>query len=351
MRITQTGLLKHDPTSAFPGFTIVTPLRHNDCYLVNLEGETVHQWALPGPLGSKAYLLPNGNLLCSVVTEEGAPIKAAKGGRILELDWAGMVVWEHIDHDQHHDIRRLKNGNTAYIAWEELSNSDAVRIPGGVPDTERNGKIYGDIIREVTPSGTVAWEWHFKDVDLDAYPLEMDCQREEWAHANSLCPTPDGNYLINFRHLDTMMLISRQTGEIIWCQRDRDWGHQHNPETLPNGNITFFSNGMNNLAQPLHSRAMELDPKTGEIVWFYRDPQKWMFFSPVMGSVQRLDNGNTLICEAVNGRIFEVTTGGELVWEFVNPYFFEIPIFEGPCNACFRAYRYAPDSPEISGRV
>ena len=351
MRIRQTGLLERDPARAFPGFTIVTPLRHYHCYLVDMAGETVHQWELPGALGSKAYLLPNGNLLCSVVTDEGAPLKAAKGGRILELDWSGAIVWEHIDHDQHHDIRRLENGNTVFIAWEELSDADAARIPGGIPETERNGKIYGDIIREVTPDGEVAWEWHFKDVDLDAYPLEVDCQREEWAHANSCAPTPDGDYLINFRHLDTMMVVSRQTGEIVWQQRDRDWGHQHNPEMLPNGNITFFSNGMNNLAQPLHSRAMELDPKTGEIVWFYRDPQKWMFFSSVMGSVQRLDNGNTLICEASNGRIFEVTAEGDLVWEFVNPYFFEVPIFDGPCNACFRAYRYAPDSLEIASRV
>ena len=70
MRIRQTGLLERDPARAFPGFTIVTPLRHYHCYLVDMAGETVHQWELPGALGSKAYLLPNGNLLCSVVTDE-----------------------------------------------------------------------------------------------------------------------------------------------------------------------------------------------------------------------------------------------------------------------------------------
>ena len=99
MRFQQTGLLHHDPTRSYAGFTTITPFRHPNCYLVDMAGKTVHQWDLPGALGSKAYLLPGGNLLCSVATDEGAPLKAAKGGRILELDWDGNEVWEHVDHD------------------------------------------------------------------------------------------------------------------------------------------------------------------------------------------------------------------------------------------------------------
>ena len=46
----------------------------------------------------------------------------------------------------------------------------------------------------------------------------------------------------------------------------------------------------------------------------------WRFFSDHAGGVQRQPNGNTLICEAVNGRVFEVTPGGEIVWDWVNPF-------------------------------
>jgi hypothetical protein len=35
-----------------------------------------------------------------------------------------------------------------------------------------------------------------------------------------------------------------------------------------------------------------------------------------MSNAQRLPNGNTLICEADFGRLFEVTAQGELVWEY-----------------------------------
>ena len=47
----------------------------------------------------------------------------------------------------------------------------------------------------------------------------------------------------------------------------------------------------------------------------------WTFYTHVMGGVERLSNGNTLIVESVNGRIFEVTPDCELVWDYINPDF------------------------------
>jgi len=161
----------------------------------------------------------------------------------------------------------------------------------------------------------------------------------------------DGNVLISFRHLDTIAIIDKDTKDIIWSLTDRAWGHQHHANMLPSGNITIFANGMNNLDQPLHSRAIELTPGSGEIAWEYVDPQRWTFFSPVMGGVQRLPNGNTLICEALNGRVFEVTPDHQMVWDYVCPKYHPVQVLHGPGNALFRAYRYAADSPEIGNRL
>ena len=67
--------------------------------------------------------------------------------------------------------------------------------------------------------------------------------------------------------------------------------------------------------------------------------------------MERLANGNTLICEGQWGRLFEVTPDSEIVWDYVSPYFNgkDVPYAEG--NFVFRCYRYAADSPEISGRL
>jgi len=49
------------------------------------------------------------------VTREGPPIFEGKGGHLHEYDWDGRLVWEHIDHGQRHDLRRLPNGNTLLL--------------------------------------------------------------------------------------------------------------------------------------------------------------------------------------------------------------------------------------------
>ena len=91
-------------------------------------------------------------------------------------------------------------------------------------------------------------------------------------------------------------------------------------------------------------------------MWRYEGSPPWTFYSPHISGAQRLWTGNTLICEGLWGRIFEVTPGGDIVWEYISSHF-------GPCgpasevhskaigNWVFRAYRYAPDSPEINRRL
>jgi hypothetical protein len=82
----------------------------------------------------------------------------------------------------------------------------------------------------------------------------------------------------------------------------------------------------------------------------------WTFYSPHISGAQRLWSGNTLVCEGLWGRIFEVTPEGEVVWEYISSHFAPVgpaekegPVPDG--NWIFRAYRYAADSPEINGRL
>lgn len=56
------------------------------------------------------------------------------------------------------------------------------------------------------------------------------------------------------------------------------------------------------------SRVIEVELATKQIVWKYQERKESDFFSPRISNAQRLPNGNTLICEGVFGRIFEVTS-------------------------------------------
>ena len=130
------GLISHNVNQAFSGYTIFSPLGQLSTFLINMKGDVVHEWKLPSMPGNYAYLLPNGNLLAAQKTKEGPVDLPGKGGKLIEMDWDGSIVWEYTDHFQNHDFRRLKNGNTVYAAWELMSPESASRVRGGRPNTE-----------------------------------------------------------------------------------------------------------------------------------------------------------------------------------------------------------------------
>ena len=209
----------------------------------------------------------------------------------------------------------------------------------------------------------------------------------DWIHINSaswLGPNkwydqgdqrfhPD-NIIYDGRQTNTTGIIDRNTGKIVWhmgpdfesTKELRDIGctvglhHAHMiPKGLPGeGNILIFDNGgmagygstnamapygMNNTRRD-YSRIVEIDPVKMTVVWQYdankggsRDMCK--FFSDYVSSAQRLPNGNTLIDEGSDGRLFEVTAKGETVWEYINPFYQPKENF----NMVYRCYRVPYD--------
>lgn len=366
MRYHKVGLLTSDAERATPGFTLITRLRGRAAYLVGMKGEVLHEWRLPEGPGDLVYMLPDGKLLATGHVHDtaplpgethsrfeggdGPPLRGGAGGAIREYDWDGTLLHEYINREQHHDARKLPNGNYLYIGWEIMPAEAAKRVIGGQPDTEHNGNIYGDYLHEVSPDGDVVWEWHFHQEDIEKFPMCGRCYRNEFAHANACFPLPNGDVMMSFRRINTVAVVDRQTRRFRWHHRDDTWGHQHDCQVLDNGNVLIFANGIHGGEMPA-SRVIEFEPETGETVWEYKGSPPYTFFSPHISGAQRLASGNTLICEGQWGRVFEVTPAGEVVWEYISPFFDPLPGGAGMTNMMFRAYRYSADSPEIGGRL
>ena len=153
------------------------------------------------------------------------------------------------------------------------------------------------------------------------------------------------------RHLDWVAVIEKATGNLVYERREPDWGGPHDFQPLENGNYLVFAN--RNAQVPRGSKVVEWNPQTDETVWEYWGNPSHTFDSHFISGCQRLWNGNTLICEGLWGRIFEVTPEGEVVWEYISPYKSaeDKGMSTGDQSTVFRAYRYAPASPEIGGRV
>jgi hypothetical protein len=94
---------------------------------------------------------------------------------------------------------------------------------------------------------------------------------------------------------------------------------------------------------------VEVNPQTNVIVWQYLPKVVFQLYSGHIGGCERLVNGNTLICEGESGRVFEATKDCDVCWEWTNPFEYK---WKGVVSAMlFRAHRYMPDSPELSGMV
>jgi len=351
------GFRGYDPRRAFPGFTLFAPATGGGIvYLIDMQGNVVHTWKMPYPPGLYGYLTEKGTLFYNGQIRNDTWIgkQPYMGGAAMEADWNGKMLWEIKQPDHHHDGLLLRNGNVLLLCSAELPANVAMRVRGGLAGTEHDGdKIDSDYLVEKTKDGRTVWEWRaWEHMERDAYPITSPSDsRSEWTHGNGIAELPDGNILLSFRNISTVVRINRRTGAIQWHLGAPPLSGQHAPMPLANGNILLFDNGpfrVDTGAQPF-SRALEINPTTGEVVWKYEDGtgpgSNHFFFSSRVSNAQRLPNGNTLINEGLYGRFFEVTTEGDVVWEYVNPNFGPASAApKGQTNNVFRAFRYSADA-------
>ena len=259
--------------------------------------------------------------------------------------------------------------------------------------------LLDDTIIEVTWDGKITWEWvcsdHFDEMGFSEAArntlarnpgMSMTGGRTgDWMHMNSMSTLgpnkwfdrgderfhPD-NIIWDGRQTNITAIIDKKTGKIVWqlgpdftaSEALRNMGQiigQHHAHLIPRGlpgegNILVFDNGgragygspnpgaptgLDNALRD-HSRVLELDPTTLEITWQYPShrpgtpmPMHSTFYSSFVSSAQRLPNGNTLITEGSDGRLFEVTADHEIVWEYLSPYTSR----KLGINLVYRAYR------------
>jgi len=372
-----TGTTRYDPALADHSYVLFSG-GDRVTRLIDLDGKVVHEWKLEG---SPPVLIDpalaggeRGHLLVTLELGDGdgtglVPGRAAR--RIVktvgEVDWDGRTVWQFGPKApggyalQHHDLGRLRNGNTLVLA-------NRVHPVAGF----QQARIEDDVIYEVDPSGAVVWTWAASD-HLDEFgftgaelALVKASRSPDYLHVNNLKVVgpnhwfdagdkrfdPD-NLIFDSRNANFIAIIDRRSGRIVWTLgphyppvADGPEGRrvprpvdqisgQHDAHIIPAGlpgagNLLVFDNqGEGGYpAAPLTvtggSRVLEIDPVTKQVVWQYTAEDSgrpsWSFRSAHISSARRLPNGNTLIDEGEVGRFFQVTAKGQIVWEYVNPY-------------------------------
>jgi hypothetical protein len=284
----------------------------------------------------------SGNTLILVSREAVNPAVSGKtllDSRIIEVSWEGNIIWEW-------------NANEHFeeFGFSEEAKNVLYRLPSS--DLAHGGKGFWLAINSISTLGP-----------------------NKWYDAGDGRFHPD-NIIWDARNANILAIISKETGKVVWRLGPDFSGNpfgwvigQHHfhliPKGLPGeGNFLVFDNGgwagygAFNGVSPQgaanqrrdYSRILEFDPNTLDIIWQYTPLEaghihpldSYKLYSSFISSAQRLPNGNTLITEGTNGRIFEVTREHKTVWEYINPYFKEswTGLLE---NRVYRSYRVPYD--------
>jgi hypothetical protein len=308
---------------------------------------------------------------------------------------------------QHHDYQRQGNPVGYYVPnmvpFTDHGNT-LLLCHKNVNRPEISGhSLLDDTIIEVTWDGRIIWEWacsdHFDELGFDEsakntiarnpYTRNVGSGHGDWMHLNSMSTLgpnrwfvagdtrfhPD-NIIWDSRNANIIAIIDKKTGTIVWrlgpdystSEKHRKLGWiigQHHAHLIPRGlpgegNILVYDNGgsagygVPNPGSPSgvgnalrdHSRVLEFDPVSLDIVWSNTPPpvgkqtgpskpRGFSIYSSFISSAQRLPNGNTLVTEGAGGRLFEVTPAYEIVWEYISP-FINKKMFG---NSVYRSYR------------
>lgn len=261
----------------------------------------------------------------------------------------------------------------SWSAWDHLVQDTDPTLPNYAIVSEEPRKFN---INYTSGSGATngagASDWmHVNSIDynsaLDQIIVSSLKFSEFWIIDHSLsteeAATEAGDLLYRFGNPETYGR-GTETDRILFSQHDAYWIE----EGVDAGKIMVFNNGKNrpegeyssvivvdvpefNGATYQINEGVAFEPSSYD--WRYPEVLDAEFYAQNISGSSRLPNGNTLICEGPEGRIFEVTPDEEIVWEYINAENVYGPVTQGEepgNNAVFRANKYGLDYPAFEGR-
>ncbi|MFC1783433.1 arylsulfotransferase family protein [Planctomycetota bacterium] len=337
--IDKSGVTKYETDLAGKGVNLYAACTIPQAHLIDMSGKILNTWKLKSytrrhqklALWPLAELLANGDLLA-----------LSSETMLARLDWQSKVKWQ-IPMRAHHDFCVDEKG-----LLYALERQDEIIFWKGLPVPMLNDYITvlapeGEIIKRISIANIMKnnvpardiwyiYRWlinprHFCEIiqwKLQRHYIFANHSIFDIFHTNSVklmnndienvCKK--GDLLILVRNQNWIGILDQQKEKVIWSWGPGIIDRPHHPTNLDNGNILIFDNGY----YRGYSRIIEVDPLDKKIVWEYLADPKKQFYCPIRGSCQRLPNGNTLITDSEQGKVFEVTADGRIVWEFYNFY-------------------------------
>lgn len=327
------GVKRLDIERAWPGVALYVSGHAPEALLVDLEGRVLHRWhaaleevwpryATSGQKHHARFFFRRAWPL-----EDGSLLVIFEGYGIVKLDRGSNVVWAkpnraHHDLDVQDDGRIVTLTRTAHLV--PRLDAEQPKLEDFIVVLDENGHELSSLsLLEALERSRWRDQIHAVDPRLPER-IQDKARAGDLFHTNSVeivredHPTIDwmkkGRAIVSLRFLSAVMAVDLEQRRVVWFHRG-DFVGQHEPTLLADGNVLLFDNG-NHSGQ---SRALEIDPGDGRVVWHYPGDGDPPLFSQCCSTATRLPNGNSQLVVTDMGRALEVTPDGEIVWEFVNP--------------------------------
>lgn len=206
-----------------------------------------------------------------------------------------------------HDILYVSDSEYYIFAYVEKYVNN---IPNALSHSD-NGTLVAATIIQGFKNNNLFFEWDSSDYpELYTYSTENNdylntsADLADYMHANSIDKDPsDGNIIVSFRHLDSIIKINVQNNNIMWIlgglgdnfhlTEEQKFSRQHYARFNPDGSITLFDNG--NAKQQTRIVRIWLD-ETEKIIKDYVDYKNEGYFSSATGSAQLLSLNEDIYC-------------------------------------------------------
>jgi len=252
---------------------------------------------------------------------------------LVKIDKCSNVIWK-LPYRGHHSIYEDKEGNLWFPSVKKLkqpyriANLITLEEPEYIFKISPEGKLLKEIniIDAIIRSNMGA---QLFSIGKPTIKLRDKTKGEKYTHLNEVeilegekadaFPLFDeGDIMVSIRNFNMVLVIDPDTEKVKWSMTG-PFIRQHDPDFLENGRISIFDNRGGKESNEFFgdSRILEIDPETKKVSVLYEGSDDNPFFSRVMGSHQRLPNGNILITESMRGRVFEVNGEGEIVWSYI----------------------------------
>lgn len=307
--------------------------------LVTTAGDTLHTWNLDPP-----RLFPNtftsffglnnfSSLAVSHLDSSGSVLARVSHGPAAKLDACGNVIWR-LPGEFHHMSSRAEDGSF-WLIEESRGRPD---YPGlrRLDQALRHShdSVRYDRLVHVDSAGNVVRRIDLIDVlfknDLQEHLARVLDWTNDLTHTNDVEPLPArlaeeypefeaGDLVVSLRTPSLVLVVDPRSLEVKW-HSSQHWLRQHDPDFLGNGWIGVFDNRWDGTLRGEMlggSRIVAVQPHTDSTAVLYPTEESQLFYAPIGGSWQLLDNGNILLTQGVFNRVSQVDRNGSTVWEWI----------------------------------